>query len=514
MEPIKEEPDAQQAQEAQELTKEDFTKKHKERAFTISFLMDMLRDPEETLLFATTSENPAIQQFAMRAYEKRMNALIAKVAERTNADPAQVRDPKTRTKEQQSLLFEISAEEQMQRMDLFFNSNFHQALNAVMPLEGKYHHPGEMVNDLIRQNAVFYYFVKNPDIKPIGPAQLTAKQLDEIKSLFFKLNNYCYKVTNGGELDLPETYFADFIEAEGGQLPHITAPTLEFVDYPIDKINRNVWDDLENVPKNEHGQIAFAMEKKGSQKEATILYSIDFEELEKQDGLKLTKQLSAFDKRVYIAACAVFTHSGPYMSPGQIFTAMGGKGEPTGTQKNKINDSLTKMRAANVLLDNTFETPVNKKYPQFRYDSSLLPFERVSAYINNTFVESAIHLFREPPLMTFAKERKQITTISRKLLETPLNQTEDNLRIEDYLIERIALMKNPKNKIPDKNKILFSTMYEKIKIDGKGEKNKKARQRTPEKIRACLDYFVEQGYIKSYVMDKESVTIDYKKDNK
>ena len=278
--------------------------------------------------------------------------------------------------------------------------------------------------------------------------------------------------------------------------PRINSASLKKVDYPIDKINRGIWDDLSQAPKNLNGQIMFATEKRGSDKEATVLFSINFDDLEKVEGLKLTKQLTAFDKRVYIAVSSFFSQGGEYMSLTQIFTARGGRGKATPDKKKKIDESLTKMGATRIYVDNTFEVGVNKKYNKFKYDASLLPFERKSAYINNNLVESAIHPFREPPLTTFARERKQITTVTRKLLEIPLNQTEDNLKLEDYLIETIASMKNPHNKLS--HKILYSTVYRKCKIDGPGENNKKARQRTPEKIIKCLDHFKEQEFIKDF----------------
>ena len=294
--------------------------------------------------------------------------------------------------------------------------------------------------------------------------------------------------------------------AQLAEIPRVISAAPEKVNYPIDKINKTVWDDLASLPKNNAGQIAFATEKRGSSNPATVLYSIDFENLEKIEGLKLTKSLTAFDKRVFIAVSAIYAQKVEFTTTGQIYTAMGGSGKPNLKQKEKINESLTKMGAARVYLDNTLETSVNKKYDLFKYDGDLLPFERVSAYINNTLVDSAIHIFREPPLMTFARERKQITTITRKLLEIPISQTEDNLQITDYLIERIAAMKRPGNNL--NHKILYKTVFEKCKMDGKSNKDRTSRSRTPDKIKKCLDHFQQQGFIKGYKQIKDGVEIE------
>lgn len=284
-------------------------------------------------------------------------------------------------------------------------------------------------------------------------------------------------------------------------LPRIMTTPPDSLEYPIDKINSNIWEDLTEAAKNDpNGQIRFALEKVGSNQEATAVYSINFDELEKLDGLKLTKSLTPFDKRVYIAVNAIYAQNGRIMSAGQIFTAMGNTGKPSKKQLEKVNDSLTKMGAARIYLDNTQEIGVNKGYKHFKYDAPLLPFERVSAYINNALVDSAVHLFREPPLMTFAKERNQITTITKKLLESPVNKTEANLRIDDYLIERIARMKSGRGKTS--RKMLYSTIYEKCQI-----KTKMQRQRAPETIRRYLDYYKECKYITDYKEEADGITI-------
>lgn len=516
---------AEGARDAQELTKESSAEAAQEvqeqsaktpegiaqRIHALSFMLDYMKSPEEALL--TYNLPGAAEKF--KNWNSRHTArLVMKVAEELHADPAEIADKSRRTQEQQEALLQAAAREQLARYDAFFNSNYMHALGELLPIKGDYKDPEPQNDYTVKELAALYFFALHfPDIMPHEADNLTPEQLEEIKAIYKRLDAYYSEHTEQGKKERQPQLFLEFIKADSPEpahtlelLPRIMATPPDALDYPIDKINKSVWEDLANVPKNSNGQIMFATEKRGSRNEATILYSIDFNELEKLDGLKLTKNLTAFDKRVFIAVSALFTQSGQYMSAGQIFTAMGNRGKPAASQIQKINDSLTKMGAARVYLDNTLETPVNKKYPKFKYDGPLLPFERVSAYINNALVESAVHLFREPPLMTFAKERKQITTISRKLLELPLSQTEDNLQLTDYLIERIASMKRPNSKIS--RKILFATVYEKCNMTGKTAGDRKARSRTPDKIRKCLDHFTAQGYIKSYKEAADGITVE------
>lgn len=278
--------------------------------------------------------------------------------------------------------------------------------------------------------------------------------------------------------------------------PRIDSKPPSKIEYPLDKINSNIWSLLEAIEPS--GQLAFATEKRGTAREATILYSINFDQIEPE--VSITKKLTPFDKRCYISVAALYNNGNPIISAAQIYAVMGNKGRPSAKDVQKINSSLTKMAAARVYINNEQEITVNKKYNRFVYDAPLLPFERVTAIINNQPCESAIHLFREPPLVTFAKDRKQITTIPRKLLECPISKTDANLRIDDYLIERIAHIKNGRVK----NRLLFATIYKQCGIT-----EKKQRQRAPEKIRRYLDHYKKCGFIKDYSEEIDGVTITY-----
>lgn len=502
MEPIKEEPDAQQAQEAQELTKEDFTKKHKERAFTISFLMDMLRDPEETLLFATTSENPVVQQFALRAYEKRMDALFAKVAERTNADPAQVRDPKTRTKEQQALMYEISAAEQMQRTDLFFNSNFYQAFSAVTPLNGKYNHPGEMVNELIKQNAVFYYFVKNPDIKPIGPAQLTAKQIDEIKSLFFKLNDYCYKVTNGGKLELPESYFADFIEAEGVKLPAVHYINGDKYETVTDKLANMFFAFNAPISGEINGQqtmIPLRYERQGTKKEITLYYNYFFDEDLIKD-LGLQKRFNDFDFFVMSTLDNLKNEGNEIVSLTKIWHEMGNTGSPGPDHLTELRNSIYKGMSTTLRIDNKDVLNAwgkdTSKYKELVSPAMPVQILTENFTANGKTSSGQVRINGFSPFYIVASSIGHYTAWDKDILRLyGHKRTPRYYTVMHYLLMQIGWMRNDKS--ARNNKLSLQSLYKYA-----GAKTTRAKNLTKETLLRLLDeVFIPTGYVKTYSED-------------
>lgn len=293
---------------------------------------------------------------------------------------------------------------------------------------------------------------------------------------------------------------AEEIEQAVEELPRIIANPTDKVDYPEDKPNSVIWNLLTTADKD--GQIRFDIDtsRKGSKQDAIVYYGIDFNELE--TSARITKQLTPFDKRCYIAAAALFNAGNDIITATQVYYMMGNSKSttPSTTDTQKINDSLTKMGAARVYIDNIKETQTAKGYAHFQYDAALLPFERIKAYINGKLTDSAIHLFREPPLISFARQRNQITTLSRQLLESPVSKTNAHLRIDDYLIERIGHMKNSKGNTPRKMK--FTTIYKQCGIT-----TSKQKQRAPETIRRYLDHYKACDWIKGYKEDADGITI-------
>lgn len=273
------------------------------------------------------------------------------------------------------------------------------------------------------------------------------------------------------------------------------------LEFPLDKINANIWNRLNEADKSGQLTLTFAAEKRGSKKEANIIYSINFDELEKA-GLSTVKRLTAFDKRVYIASNALYNTGTDYATVSQIYATMGNSGRPSAKDIAKIYESLEKMRRLPITLDSTSEHSVYKNMPKFVYNGMLLPWESVDAIVNGQRADGVIHFFREPPLMSFAKERRQITTVPRELLQSPISKTDANLQIDDYLIDRIARIKKSGGK--SSNKLLYNTIYENCEI-----KTRMQRSRAKDKITKYLDYYKECGFIKDFKEAADGVIIRY-----
>lgn len=264
--------------------------------------------------------------------------------------------------------------------------------------------------------------------------------------------------------------------------------------YPLDKVNANIWSLLET---DTGGQLRIRAEKLGSKKEINILYSIDFDAL--GSNARITKKLTQFDKRVYIAVAGLFNAGNTVITLRQIHLAMGGTGRASANQRQKISAAVHKMHGAMISIDNAIEAGTYN-YPKFVYTGSLLPIERIRKIVNGNVVEEAIHLFREPPAMTFARQRGQITTIPVRLLNSHVSMTDTNLAIEDYLLDRISHAKKGKGQ----SKILYRTICDKA-----GAVTAKQRQRVPEKVKEYLTHYVKCGYIASFAETSDGVTVAF-----
>lgn len=285
-----------------------------------------------------------------------------------------------------------------------------------------------------------------------------------------------------------------------GALQNYITTKIVKVEFPIDSVNRDIWDYVE---EDQNGQYKFRTSQTNP---ASLVYvGLKFGAFGTLDEtVKFSKKLTEFDKMVYTFISSMFNAGNEVVTASGIYKEMseGKKKKPNSTDLKKINDSLSKMIYTSIYISNNPELNTGANYPQQTYDGSLLPAERKSAYINGKLCNSAIHLFREPPLLTFAKERKHVTTVSPEVLRVPLSNTEVHIKLTFYLLERIARMKNPNTQTH--NVILLQTIYEECKITGK------QKQRLPPKLTSILDHFKNTQYIIDYKLTEDKIEITYK----
>lgn len=472
------------------------------RIALVDFTMEMLKDPLEALAYY--GKGYQVTQYSQQHFEQ----LIQTVAKQTGADPEQVRNPETRTEEQEKALTLEAGKETVARFEAYRQSNFFFSLELLMKEESQYPDNPEAVEGGYYDNkkaTALYFFALHPEINPQAKASLTAEQIEELKAIYHRLDAFYMEKTGGQKLPPEEgdPLFFEFIEAENPNnttLPVIITKKIQEIAYPLDKVNSSFWG---LIPGEQATLKAESDRDSRKGKEANIYVLLDFDEM-KGTGVTISRPLTSYDKRVFIAAANLKEQGHDTVTTTQIYEAMGNRSRPNAQQRQKILRSIETMSLCRVTLDNSEEAAMYTSYDKVKRTFYLLPTTIDKGYVNGLIVDDAITIIELPRLFIFAKKRGQFASTSVALLESPISKTEANLQLEDYLLTRISRMKNAKKrKKPYSPVILLDTLYKNCDINDKHK-----RSRATEKIDRLLQHYKKQEFINGYKLTAKSIDID------
>lgn len=292
---------------------------------------------------------------------------------------------------------------------------------------------------------------------------------------------------------------------------------LDRTNYPVDKLDSVIWNQTRKSEINgqyslsTYEKLGFDPEalddrsevlavKTGKEDNINVMFALQFDEA------TITKQLTDYDEWVYIALGTLFHYGQRTISLDQIYRQMGGISKPSTQIKKKIAESVEKMRTASIIIDNTNEVEAKYKYSRYEYKGYLLPVETITERDSKTqqIKTQQINILKEPPLIQFARERKQIESIPVKVLQVPLSMTERHCSLQNYLIDHIAHLKNRNAKT---NPVIkMSTIFKKVGIEGRKEKS-----RARESITTILQHYKDTDFIKDFTVgyqeDQDNVFI-------
>ena len=276
-------------------------------------------------------------------------------------------------------------------------------------------------------------------------------------------------------------------------LPSINTKKLEKICYPLDKVNSTLW---YGFPVGKMKKLKAESDKDAKKgKQASILLLLNFDEL---DGVRISRTLTIYDKCVWNGIANLKKEGHNVVTTAQIYEAMGNTSKLNARDKKKILESVKVISRARVTIDNTEEAKLYK-YDKVAFDTPLLAAEICTAYANGNIVDDAIRIIEMPKLFLFAENRAQITQLPLQVLDSPISKTDDNLLLTDYLITRIARMKNSKYIT---RTILLDTIHQKCNV-----KTSKQKQRLPEKIERILKHYKNIGWIKDFKLTNREIEI-------
>jgi len=219
-------------------------------------------------------------------------------------------------------------------------------------------------------------------------------------------------------------------------------------NFPVDRVNL-LLPTIFDQPAD--GQLTFVetfdMNKSGHDDGATLFLSVLFEAGEGENVSAIARRIDHTDIRIMGAISAAMDEGRTVFSLRTIWHALGGKGAPPKSQREKIKKHMDKMRRTIIVIDNEKEAEVYNYY-WTNYNGLLLPWESADE-VKNGQAETYFHILRYPPLMEFAKRRNQLTKIPLKVLQSPGSNTERKYQIEDYLLYRIVRAKADLAKIEE-----------------------------------------------------------------
>lgn len=250
-------------------------------------------------------------------------------------------------------------------------------------------------------------------------------------------------------------------------------------------------------------------------RQLNIEIPIEINFLKDSDGNDIP--LNQTDKLILTAAISEMAAGNKVLTFSRLFHTMGGNRIAQAPEiKSAIEKSLEILRRTEIKADISVLVAKYKQYaekinlpPNFKgnliISGALLPCETITAEINGQIVEGAVKILDTPPLLRIAKLKKQIVRCNPKLLAAPVSATEQNLKLKNYLLERILKIKGSNN--PNRNKrvrklnktILLESVYRKCELDDSGSNRRAEYRKTISKI---LDHFKQLGEITDYEFTK------------
>lgn len=167
-------------------------------------------------------------------------------------------------------------------------------------------------------------------------------------------------------------------------------------------------------------------------------------------------------------------------------------------------DELKYMRISMDLKDifsNNAQIKIHgEKYRPVELEESLLDVSILKMKsAKNSKIVKVYKINRLSPIFKYAEKLKQITSWQTKFMKVPVRKTIQNALLCNYILMKISLIKNSKNKYKN-NGILFTTIHKDLNLE---TNNRNKIKNIRDNIRKMFNYWIKIGLIKSYCFEKK-----------
>ena len=234
--------------------------------------------------------------------------------------------------------------------------------------------------------------------------------------------------------------------------------------------------------------------------------------------------ITQYDRAVMDAVYTLVQNGETTFTPETIVRIMSGNMQQDASPQKveAVKTSIRKLSVIRIRIDCTDELKVRRKIAKdqkAKLESYLLPVESIEVISANHITMTGFRLLRIPALYEYAEKVGQIIDVPLSLLDTSkdLFDTDEVVVMKRYLIRRIEMMKNGKNRVSsrriryewyDSKKksqkgILPELSYHSSDFSNWREKKRKLHKM----ITSILKAFVKKGYINGFSVFKEGKSI-------
>ena len=214
-----------------------------------------------------------------------------------------------------------------------------------------------------------------------------------------------------------------------------------------------------------------------NEEEVTIRTQV-FLASEKDLGLKLSQELTAYDRAVHDGVCSVIANNNTMtVTNRQIYEAMTGRTTTSSQALGHITRSMNKLNRTRVYVNYTDHAKSKGvDVDKMVFSGNVLDFQEVEIVFNKNQSFVGYRILTTPILYKYALEVGQVITVDSKVLNSPnVANTDESIVLKHYLLRRIEAMKNKYNNV-DSNNILFDTMFEYCGVNGNGMELRRKRE--------------------------------------
>ena len=204
--------------------------------------------------------------------------------------------------------------------------------------------------------------------------------------------------------------------------------------------------------------------------------------------------LGPYDREVHDAIVTLYLAGNSCFTAQMIYRTMTGNEKTTLGEKQHENimSSLRKLMSSVIEIDNSEEAKARKNIKPFKLTSNLIQAKFLTDIKHKGNPLDPIQISEVPILYTYANTKNQVSRIDMKLLNSPIDKTEENIILQGYLQRRISAKAL-------NNTIDYDTVYSHLGIAAETPGALRKREHDiRKKCSKILDYWIAQDFIRGY----------------